>query len=110
VSVASFNNIIVHYSDGSQKESNVNDLLMEQSNQFMGWECWAGLQNITIDNQGKVWRAICRQGDCLGSIFEDFELPVDTVICGKQVCNCAADIQITKAKPEYISQVRAKKP
>lgn len=110
MSAATFKNIIVHFIRGNQiekEEMNVNDLLMKEENKFSGWECWAGIQNITIDNQGDVWRAICRQGGKLGNIHDGFEVPVDTVICAKEFCNCAADLQLTKSLPEFKSNVRA---
>ena len=111
MSSSSFKNIIVHKIDPAtgeetSEESNVNDLLMTEENQFSGWECWAGIQNITIDNEGNVWRAICRQGNKLGSIYSDFEIPLDTVLCQKKSCNCAADIQLTKYHPDHKKRVR----
>lgn len=108
----SFKNIIIHsVSEGktSSEESNVNELLIQETNSFIGWECWAGIQNITIDNEGNVWRAICRQGNKLGDIYEGFEIPKETVICQKKRCNCAADLQLSKAKPEYRNLLRVGK-
>jgi hypothetical protein len=107
--VASFKNLLAHYREGSKivtVETNVNDLLMNEENNFAGWECWAGLQNVTIDNQGNVWRAICRQGGKLGNIYGDFEFPVDTITCQKIKCNCAADIQISKCHPDSKIAIR----
>ncbi len=111
MSSSSFKNILVHFVDEESgekttEESNVNDLLMTEENRFSGWECWAGIQNITIDNEGNVWRAICRQGTQLGSIYDGFEIPLDTVICNKKSCNCAADIQLTKYHPDHKDRVR----
>ena len=111
--ISSFSNILIHIEDEnglfSTEESNVNDLLMNELNQFSGWECWAGIQNITIDGSGNVWRAICRQGEELGNIYDGFNIPETTVICGKDFCNCAADIQLSKAKPERMGLLRVNK-
>lgn len=110
---SSFKNIIVHQKNAEGEivsvDSNVNDLLMSEKNRFEGWECWAGIQNITIDNEGDVWRAICKQGDKLGSIHTEFTIPTDTVICAKLSCNCAADIQLSKAHPNYKHLLRISK-
>lgn len=109
--ISSFDNILTYSIDSEgqiEKDSaNVNDLLMKETNQFEGWECWAGLQNITIDNNGNVWRAICRQGESLGSIHTDFDVASDTVICRKKKCTCAADLHLSKAMPEHRNLLRA---
>lgn len=88
---------------------NVNDLLMAEENNFSGWDCWAGVQNITIDNKGDVWRAICRQGEKLGSIFTDFDVATETVTCQKKSCTCAADLHLSKAHPEHKHVLRAER-
>lgn len=107
---ANFDNITVYREDANgqvtAEPSNTNTLLASEENDFRGWECWAGLQNITIDNEGNVWRAICRQGEKLGSIHEGFDLAAETVTCAKARCNCAADIQLSKALPEHRGRLR----
>lgn len=103
---SSFKNIIVYYDDGTSEESNVNDLLAAEQNMFKGWECWAGIQNITIDSNGDVWRAICKEGGKIGNIYDGFDMPTETIICDKMKCNCAADIQLSKAHPDHRGRIR----
>ena len=95
--------------NGTKQEYNVNTLSAREENRFRGWECWAGLQQITIHNDGNVYRAICRQGGLLGNIYTGFEMPVDTVMCAKETCNCAADIHLSKALPEHVNKLRVGK-
>jgi len=104
--VTNWANIIVHYDDGTQEESNVNDLLATETNRFKGWLCWAGVQNITIDNDGNVWRAICKVGGKLGDIHTGFTVPKEPIVCTKDKCNCAADIQLSKAEQTSIKRLR----
>ena len=104
--VTNWANIVVDYVDGTSKESNVNDLLATETNKFKGWLCWAGLQNITIDNDGNVWRAICKVGGKLGDIRTGFTMPTEPIVCTKESCNCAADIQLSKADQNYINRLR----
>lgn len=104
--VTNWNNIIVHYENGTSKESNVNDLLATETNKFKGWMCWAGLQNITIDNDGNVWRAICKVGGKLGDIHNGFVVPTEPIVCTKESCNCAADIQLSKANVNHSNKLR----
>ena len=102
-------NIIVHMQDGTEREDNVNNITAREENRFEGWECWAGLQQITINNKGDVFRAICKQGGKLGNIYDGFDMPEDTVICAKKDCNCAADVQLSKAAPGYTNRLRVGK-
>jgi len=104
--VTNWANIIVHKDDGTAEESNVNDLLATETNKFKGWLCWAGVQNITIDNEGIVWRAICKVGGPLGDIVNGFDVPIEPIVCTKDSCNCAADIQLSKAQQDSIHRLR----
>lgn len=104
--VTNWNNIIVHYDDGSSEETNVNDLLANEKNKFKGWLCWAGIQNLTIDSNGDVYRAICKVGGKLGNIYEDFEISTAPVLCTKTNCTCAADIQLSKSRLDSVNRLR----
>lgn len=102
-------NILVHREDGSIEEDNVNNITAREEHRFEGWECWAGLQQITINNDGDVFRAICKQGGKLGNIYDGFDMPTETVICAKKECHCAADIQLSKASPGHVNKLRVGK-
>ena len=105
---SNFKNIIVYQSNGTSEESNVNDLLANEQNKFEGWVCWAGIQNITIRSNGEVVRAVCGVGGSLGNIYTGFSIPTEPIICTKNKCTCAADIQLSKALPEHIYKLRVK--
>jgi MoaA/NifB/PqqE/SkfB family radical SAM enzyme len=78
---------------------NVNDLLINKTNQFKGWSCMAGVESLMINWDGAVHRATCRVGGSLGNIYQGkFEMPKDPIICTRNWCTCAADIAITKNK------------
>lgn len=107
MSANNFKNIIVHYEDGTSEEDNVNNITAKELNRFEGWECWAGVQQISISNTGDVYRAICKVGGKIGNIYEGtFNMPEDTIICNKPDCICAADVQISKAEPEHVKSLR----
>lgn len=103
---SNFKNIIVYHPDNTNEESNVNDLLADELTDFKEWVCWAGIQNISITNTGEVYRASCRVGGSLGNIASGFSIPTTPVTCTKKTCTCAADIQLSKALPEYIHMLR----
>jgi hypothetical protein len=55
-----------------------------------------GLESLFV-RFDEVWRASCRQGNRVGSIFDtDLELPAAGVRCRAQSCNCIAGIKATK--------------
>ena len=75
---------------------NVNTLTKNKWNTFKRWKCMAGIETLMIDNDGSVYRATCKQGGVLGNIETGFTLEQDPVLCMKQWCNCAADLNTTK--------------
>ena len=76
-----------------------NDILKNNLNNFKGWQCRAGIESLMINWDGEVHRATCRVGGSLGNIYEgSFQRPDIPVICSREWCTCAADVNITKWK------------
>lgn len=73
-----------------------NDLLLQGLNKHNGWTCYAGLDQINISFTGEIYRADCQVGGTIGTI-QDFILPVSTVVCNKEYCNCLSDIYLRKS-------------
>jgi hypothetical protein len=67
-------------------------------NRWQGWACSAGLVLLAIDAKGDVYRALCRESGCLGNINTGVILPTENVVCGRQSCNCLADIMTSKVR------------
>ena len=42
----------------------------------------------------------------MGNIYDGFEMPKETIICSKPSCVCAADVQLSKAKPSHVDKLR----
>jgi hypothetical protein len=78
-----------------------NDIIKLHFNKYKDWTCNAGLESLMINWDGEVHRATCRVGGSLGNIYSNtFVAPNDPVICTRDWCTCAADIPLTKHKPE----------
>lgn len=76
-----------------------NDLIKKHQNQFLGWQCNAGIESLMINWDGEVYRATCRVGGNLGNIYQGtFQRPSEPIICTRDWCTCAADIPLTKIK------------
>lgn len=85
--------------DDGESFVHANDILKHKLNNFKGWNCKAGIESLMINWDGDVHRATCRVDGSLGNIYEDTFTPVlDSVICTRNWCTCAADIPLTKWK------------
>lgn len=82
--------------DGSEVVSSAHRFISQKTNDWSGWKCYAGVEQIIVDLRGDVFRGWCRVGDKIGNIFENFEVPKDPVLCDKTMCHCNFDIMSTK--------------
>jgi hypothetical protein len=64
---------------------------------YAGWLCWSGSEGIYINAAGNVYNATCRT-DHLGNIHTEFTLPNGPIVCKKNYCACAADLNTSKAE------------
>lgn len=79
----------------------VNQISGEKKNNFKGWTCFAGISYIHIWSDGTVYRGNCKEGGAIGNINDtNFSLPVDPVICSRNLCFCAPEIAVKKYKSE----------
>jgi MoaA/NifB/PqqE/SkfB family radical SAM enzyme len=80
-----------------------NDVIKLHLNKYKGWTCNAGIESLMINWDGDVHRATCRVGGSLGNIYEgSFIVPNEPVTCDRNFCTCAADIPLTKVKPDSL--------
>lgn len=91
----------VVYRDGSVKCKSTFDLLVNQQNNFSGWHCHSGIENIIITFDGDIYRAWCMQDGPIGSIYDDvLNLPKEPTICHTKICQCGPDICSSKSRVE----------
>ncbi len=74
------------------------ELVTTRKNQWTGWECFAGIENIVVDMDGNIFRGWCKQGGIIGNITGTITFPSKPIICGKRRCHCGTDILCTKRK------------
>ena len=89
-------NIILETKTGEEIYTNVNMVFTKNLNDFRTWTCNAGIETLYIHNDGNIYRGNCKFGGEIGNINTDFQLPTEPIICGKEKCNCAADLFTTK--------------
>lgn len=75
------------------------EFISREWNRWAGWECYAGVENITVDMNGDFYRGWCKMGGKLGNAAdEDLILPTKPIICTKSQCSCGQDIMSTKVR------------
>lgn len=74
-------------------------MISQRTNNWAGWHCAAGVEQVIVDMDQTVWRGWCRQGGRIGHIADvNLQLPTDWVVCRKDFCHCNFDIMSTKIK------------
>ncbi len=88
----------LYTNQNSHIDMSTETIVGERLNFYQGWKCAAGVENIYIDMDGKVFSASCRVGGQYGNIFSDFKAPSEWIDCSKKACACGADLFIRKYK------------
>lgn len=73
-----------------------------KTNNWKGWDCWAGLEQIVVDFDGSVLRGWCRVGGVIGNMKQPKSInwPKDPIRCNKSMCHCNFDIMTKKVLPK----------
>lgn len=66
-----------------------------KENNWSGWECYAGVEQIIVDMDGSIHRGWCKVGGNLGTI-QNPTFTLEPVVCNKTMCHCNYDIMSTK--------------
>lgn len=87
------------YADGSTKVFSTPELISKNLNQWAGWNCHIGLENLVVNLSGEVFRGWCGVGGPVGKASDpNLRLPEKPILCNKKFCNCGQDIMATKVK------------
>lgn len=85
--------------DNTATVSSPQRLISNNSNNWNGWECYIGVEQIIVDKYGEIFRGWCKVGDKIGNILDpNLQIPNKPVICNKTMCHCNFDIMSTKIK------------
>ncbi len=47
------------------------DLLINNQVNFIGWDCYAGVESMVVTFSGEIYRAWCMQDGAIGSIYDN---------------------------------------
>ena len=85
--------------EGQSLVSSAHRFISEKSNDWSGWKCYAGVEQLIVDMDGSIYRGWCKEGGPIGRIDEEnLQLPLDSIVCTKTMCHCNFDIMSTKEK------------
>ena len=86
-------------SDGTRFPRTAHSFISKNTNNWQGWHCYAGVEQLIVDMDGSVWRGWCRVSGPIGHIDDpNLALPKDPIICTKNLCHCNYDIMSTKVR------------
>lgn len=75
---------------------------MNSLNNYLGHLCWAGVDQIVIDNFGDVWRGWCRSNNSMGNIYKQtMILDVNPRVCPRTQCRNGFDLQAKKSNGSW---------
>ena len=73
------------------------EFISTRTNDWEGWSCNVGLEQLVIDYEGDIFRGWCKQGGKIGSVHdESIAFPTSPIICRSNFCHCNFDIMSTK--------------
>ena len=85
--------------DGQSVVSSAHRFISDKANDWSGWRCYAGIEQLIVDMDGSIFRGWCKEGSKVGHIEDtNLSLPTDPIICTKKMCHCNFDIMSTKEK------------
>lgn len=86
-----------------KQNSSAHRFINDKTNNWKGWDCWAGIEQIVVDFDGSVFRGWCRVGGAIGNIKspKNINWPVDPIRCNKSMCHCNFDIMCKKVLPAH---------
>jgi MoaA/NifB/PqqE/SkfB family radical SAM enzyme len=73
------------HADGTSVVSSAHRFINDKENDWSGWKCYAGVEQLIVDQRGMISRGWCLEGGTVGSIFdENLRLPTEPIICTKK--------------------------
>jgi organic radical activating enzyme len=92
------------FANGAVRTMQAKQFLTEHLNHWRGWECNIGLESLSIEHSGTIYRGACREGGAIGHIerYLEFDLPSKPIICGKRTCACLLDVMTSRRSRRFV--------
>jgi hypothetical protein len=87
----------VSFDDQSSDLRKATDFIVTGQNHWTGWQCNIGLELLSINYHGEIFRGICKEGGRIGHITDPhLDLPTTPIPCTHDACTCLTDIMTTR--------------
>lgn len=84
---------------GVDEHRTAGNFISTRTNNWEGWSCNAGLEQLIIDFNGEIYRGWCKQGGLVGTVYDEkVDFPTKPIVCGTNFCHCNFDIMSTKER------------
>ena len=84
--------------DGIEEYTDYQTLVLEGTNNFKGYSCWTGIEQLVVDAWGRVYKGHCRKNGFMGNIKDkNIVWPTLPMICTLDACRNSFDILATKS-------------
>jgi hypothetical protein len=98
-----------YYGNGRNNDWLPEQLITNGENQWQGWMCWSGLEEIVVSPAGDVYRGVCGS-EWIGDVWNELEFPIMPVSCSSKICLDTRDIAVKRQRqlyynPEQISNL-----
>lgn len=97
-------NIRLH-SQTETLELNTDELKARGLNNWLGWQCFIGIDSLYIQHNGEIYRGNCMLGEKLGHIGSSINWPSRPFTCTASSCGCNADMIVRKAKDSQYENI-----
>lgn len=94
----------INYANGTTENMSTFDLIANDQTNFVGWDCYAGIDSLVVTFSGDIYRSWCMQDGPIGSIYdESIELPTTPTKCRTKICQCGVDLSAKKVNTRLIA-------
>lgn len=96
--------IEVNYTDDTTENLSTFNLIANDQTNFVGWDCYAGVDSLVVTFSGDIYRSWCMQDGPIGSIYdENIEFPSRPTKCKTKICQCGVDLSAKKVNTKLVS-------
>jgi organic radical activating enzyme len=97
-----FQNVGAWNTDLNYFETNCELIVVNDRNRFTGWNCFIGIDSMTVDFDGSIYRGTCQNGGAIGKIGSLIDFSTTPTVCAKTICHYIPDLTVRKSLPEFL--------